>query len=255
MLEFRLRSFPRASSVWFAERAEIPSGLGQLGTSQLVFNQAARPPDDGVRERTRVSAFTTLLVDLTASEDALWQGVRKKTRGYIRAASTKIPHEAEWVVGDAHGRFYRFFAEFLARKAFSEVPTRRLYDQYARTAVISSCRRDGEILVAHFYLVDRDLGRARLLWSARGVEETQDVASLNRLLHWEDFLHFRNELQLATYDWGGIAADGSGSGIDEFKRRFGGEIVTEWNVGWNSPFYAAVKGAIRGRRAPAFPPA
>jgi hypothetical protein len=96
--------------------------------------------------------------------------------------------------------------------------------------------------VLHFYLLDRESGRVRLLWSARALQEAEtraNIARLNKLLHWEDLLYFRNELKMLTFDWGGIALTNDAlRGVDDFKRRFGGTLVTEWNVDWRSRLYA-----------------
>jgi hypothetical protein len=83
----------------------------------------------------------------------------------------------------------------------------------------------------------------RLLWSARALdgEATAYTARLNKLLHWEDLLYFKNELKMRTFDWGGVAlTDEALRGVDEFKQGFGGLVVTEWNVIWRSPLYSSL---------------
>jgi hypothetical protein len=55
---------------------------------------------------------------------------------------------------------------------------------------------------------------------------------------------------MRTYDWGGVAlTDDSLKGVDDFKRSFGGNLVTEWDVTWHSPFYARVRRSFAGRPA------
>jgi hypothetical protein len=43
------------------------------------------------------------------------------------------------------------------------------------------------------------------------------VSNLNKLLHWQDLLRFKDE-GVATYDWGGITpGDPAMRGVDGFK--------------------------------------
>jgi hypothetical protein len=240
MLEIQVRSFPRTKLVWFAESAVPPSRLERLASYQLVFIQAQEKPDQRIEQHATISPFTTLLIDLTSSEELLWGGVRKRTREYVKAAA-KTPHELKWQSGEHDPRPFDFLVNFCARKGLS-IPSKTSYRKHViDNGVVSSCLVDGEIRALHFYLIDKERRRVRLLWSARALDEAAAsiTARLNKLLHWRDLLYFR-DLSMVTFDWGGIAlTDGAIKGVDDFKRGFGGTLVTEWNVSCRSPLYSS----------------
>src|SRR2546428_2501796 len=246
MVEIRVRSFPRVNTTWFAERAAVPSRAERLVSYQILFNQIQEKPSAEIEKRATVSPFTTLLIDLTSSEDALWESLRKRTRSYVKAAAN-LPHELAWFHADPDLRFFEFLTNFCAQKNVW-IPSRSSYTRHIDSGVISSCVVDGEINVLHFYLVDRERARVRLLWSARALDgdATAYTARLNKLLHWEDLLYFKNELSMRTFDWGGVALTNEAlSGVDEFKRGFGGLVVTEWNVIWRSPLYSSLYSSMK----------
>jgi hypothetical protein len=254
VLEIRLRSFPRASEIWFADEAASPSGISPgLRTGDVRFKQAKRRPGDGLENYSEVFPMTTLLTDLTADQERLWRAISPATRNYINAATATLAYEVRYFEGKSPACCYEFLARFTARKGLWTPPP-LYYEKYLAHGTVACALLDGEIAVLHFYIHDREAGRAHLLWSARslrsltGGDRTYEraVSSLNKLLHWRDLLHFKNELGIATYDWGGI---GPGlpalRGVDEFKRQFGGVPVTEWEVTWRSPLYAPMRRLAR----------
>jgi hypothetical protein len=250
MLEIQLRSFPRAREIWFADEAASPSGMT---TGDVRFKQAKRRPSDGLEKYTEISPFTTLLTDLTSDQDRLWSAISAATRNYINAASAKLAYEVTYFEGKSPASCYEFLARFTARKGLW-TPLPSYYEKCLAHGTVACALLDGEIAVLHFYLYDREAGRAHLLWSARSLRSLtgadpayeRAVSSLNKLLHWRDLLHFKNEVGVATYDWGGIAPGAPAlRGVDEFKRQFGGVPVTEWEVAWRSPLYAPLRKLAR----------
>jgi hypothetical protein len=236
MLTVKIRRFPRTTVSWFAERAALPSFLERCITYEISFVQTQERPTSEVERSATVSAFTTLVVDLDSDEETLWNEVRGRTRSYIRSAEANVPHRIAWHRHDPDDRFYDFLSTFCAKQGLW-IPSRSLYRAYLRHGVVSECSTERGIVAAHYYVVDPNSRRVRLLWSARTLDEAATVvaAKLNKLLHWKDILYFRNEFEMHTYDWGGIALDDPAlKGIDSFKRGFGGTIVTEWNVNWRS---------------------
>jgi hypothetical protein len=250
MLEICVRSFPRTRVIWFAERAILPSLLEGLALHQLLYHQVQEKPTNEVEKGATVSAFTTLLIDLTSSEDLLWNSVHKSTRQEIKFGATRLPHDVQWFDADPDFRLYDFMAGFCAQKKLW-LPPKWLYVKYIAKSIVSCCYAGGKVKVLHFYLLDGENRRVRLLWSARALEGSEtkaNIARLNKLLHWEDLLYFRNELKMLTLDWGGIALTNNAlRGVDDFKRRFGGTLVTEWNVDWRSRPYAWVRRPVPRR--------
>ena len=240
MLRLRIRAFPPTTAIWFADRAAIPSRLKGLFSYRLSYSQVREEPAGYIKNKATVSPFTTLLIDLASEEDALWGALRKTVRSEIRSAEAKIPHELTWSQTDPERRFYDFLADFCAKRDLW-IPSRGLYKTYLDHLSISACHLGDRLYVLHFHLIDRERGRARLLWSARSLEDDvkRVTPKLNKLLHWRDLLYFRNDLRVRTYDWGGISLENQAlQGVDDFKRGFGGTLVTEWNVDWHSPLFS-----------------
>jgi lipid II:glycine glycyltransferase (peptidoglycan interpeptide bridge formation enzyme) len=247
MLEIRVRSFPRTKVVWFAEKVVRPSRLERLASYQLLFHQVQEKPSEELEKHATISAFTTLLIDLSLNEDVLWKSLRKSTRGDIKAAAASLPHEIEFFHTDPDSHCFDFLTHFCSQKSLP-VPNRSSFKKQLHSGIISCCHLDGEIDVLHFHLLDRECSRARLLWSARALEDKarNRTIRLNKLLHWNELLYFKNQLRMLTYDWGGVAlTDEALRGVDEFKKGFGGTLVTEWNVSWRSPWYSPLHTRIK----------
>jgi hypothetical protein len=249
MLSVSIRSFPRSRNVWFAERATAPSPLQRLAASQFSFTQVKEKPLAGLAGRATVSPFRTLLSDLSSHEDLLWAQIHKRTREYIKSAAADPTYEIQWFAADPDFRFYDLIAAFCAHKDLW-VPSRNYYRRYIDNGTISCGFVDGALAIVHVHLLDPEIGRVRLLWSARALGRAdvsaRNSARLNKLLHWEDLRHFRNVLKLKIYDWGGVAlTDEALTGVDRFKQSFGGTLVTEWNVTWRSPAYVRLARVLR----------
>lgn len=204
MLEFRVRTFPRTRAIWFADRAVLPSRLGRLTSHELLYRQVKEKPLEEIEKNAKVSPFTTLLNDLRLSEERLWASIHKSTRQDIKFGATRLRHDSLWLDTDPDFRLYRFIEGFYSQKKLW-VPSRSLYVRYMANGIVSCCLVNSEIKVLHFYLLDQEIGRARLLWSARALHQSGaggDIARLNKMLHWEDLLYFRNKLKMVTFDWG-----------------------------------------------------
>jgi hypothetical protein len=101
MIEIHFRSFPRGTVVWFADEAELPSGISRLTSYELRFKQARqKPPNDGLRNYSEVVHYETLLTDLTADPGRLWSAISPTTRNNINAATAKLAYEVTYFDGD-----------------------------------------------------------------------------------------------------------------------------------------------------------
>ena len=124
--------------------------------------------------------------------------------------------------------FYKRFAKHNGLYPHIDVNLDALHNSITYMSV--SDRVSGP-LAMHALVIDRDLLRVRLLYSASGRGWTSVPASTvgkaNKLLHWHEFQTFSNE-HFAIYDWGGLAektSDGRLDGISKFKLAFGGDVV------------------------------
>jgi lipid II:glycine glycyltransferase (peptidoglycan interpeptide bridge formation enzyme) len=136
--------------------------------------------------------------------------------------------------------FIPFFNEFAALKKIYPAKKETI-DSIGDHFKTTFAWKDGELLVAHSYIIDEELGIARLFQSAsKRLDEKFDrklIGMANKLLTAKDISWFR-EKGFKTYDFGGYAADTgdkSLQGINEFKLSFGGEVKT--CTSYNSVLY------------------
>jgi lipid II:glycine glycyltransferase (peptidoglycan interpeptide bridge formation enzyme) len=123
--------------------------------------------------------------------------------------------------------FVRFYNEFAKAKNIYPA-NKQMIERIGPQFQISFAKLNGELLAAHSYLVDEELGIARLFHSAsRRLDETFDrnvIGRANKLLTAKDIFHFK-EKGFTLMDFGGYAEnteDKSMKGINEFKLSFGG---------------------------------
>jgi hypothetical protein len=181
-------------------------------------------------EQARCTPFLSLVSDLHADADALVGAFGKDCRYKIRRADTKDGLRAEFIGEPADRlREFRAFFDSFARQVShepSDGPWLRAACESGQL-VLTRASQGTEDLVWHAYLVS---GRTAWLqytgscFRGRENEYRALVGRANRWLHWQDMLQFKQR-GLRRYDWGGVFADASApnrSGIDDFKRSFGG---------------------------------
>jgi hypothetical protein len=237
MIEILTRKGPITKwTKWFSARPEKRDVL------RLVqYNQCAHlEPAKGFRRLD----FHTIVVALGQSEDALLGQCGKNTRYKInRARREGVCFALE---KDLH-HFAEFFITFACQKSLSSLTDTQL-KALAPYLHVTKARLDGDDLVMHSYLVDKKLGRARLLHSASHFRQKNEtyprnfIGRANRYLHFEDMLHFKN-LGLELYDFGGYAKntqDPDLQQINSFKEGFGGSIVQESQY-LSTPLYCLKK--------------
>jgi lipid II:glycine glycyltransferase (peptidoglycan interpeptide bridge formation enzyme) len=173
--------------------------------------------------------FRTPLIDLSRSEEQLWQKLEPKSCRYeIRKAQ-----KTDCVISlnektDA--------ARLLINDSIRRLQYRAQLDQNEWQALLPDhdvflCRWQGIPVAAHVILRDRP-GRARLLLSGgadRGDERLRAVIGpCNRLLHWHELRHYKAE-GFHIYDFGGGDLDKKSPHYwnTQFKLSFGGEVVAE----------------------------
>lgn len=142
-------------------------------------------------------------------------------------------------------RFVAFYNDFAALKKIYPAST-DMINNMGDSFVTSFAEMEGELLAAHSYLVDKELGIARLFHSAsRRLDQRFDrniIGRANKLLTARDIFHFREE-GFQLMDFGGYAEntqDKSLQGINEFKLSFGGAKVPCNNY-FTLPFFVLRK--------------
>jgi hypothetical protein len=222
---------------WLLKIAEIyfglPSDVQNLSADIVIINQSPIMCSGA-------SPFHTLHLNLLQPVDTLLEAIDKQVRYEIRRSETKdsltIIVTATPDVDALHS-FESFYNHFAESKGLSACRYEYLLMLSKHNGLIISnvCDANGDCLVAHAYIVGGK--RARLLHSASVFRDTVDKSEralhgrANRLLHWKDILHFK-ENGYNIYDFGGIGDLSQNpvlAGINEFKMKFGGTQVTEYN--------------------------
>jgi hypothetical protein len=185
---------------------------------------------DAPIERERCTPCLSLVSDLAVDADALVGAFGKDCRYKIRRADTKDGLQMEFITAPADRlrEFRAFFDSFARQKSHepSDGPWLRAACE-AGQLVLTRASQGGEDLVWHAYIVCG--GGTWLQYTGSCFRDRENdyralVGRANRWLHWKDMLQFK-ERGITRYDWGGVFADESApnrSGIDEFKRSFGG---------------------------------
>jgi|JI6StandDraft_1071083.scaffolds.fasta_scaffold11428_3 hypothetical protein len=186
----------------------------------------------------------TVELNLEQDVDTIYANFRNTVKQEIRKS------EKEGVVCDFRqdniDEFVQFYNDFAHAKKIYPTSKNRIIEM-GDSLKMSYATLDGQLLVAHSYLVDEEVGIARLFHSAsKRLDETVDrnvIGRANKLLTYKDILYFK-EKGYKILDFGGYldnAQDKSMQGINEFKMSFGGEKVT--CINYNSFLYYILKKA------------
>jgi lipid II:glycine glycyltransferase (peptidoglycan interpeptide bridge formation enzyme) len=224
--------FLSIGELWFDEE------LKDVSDVDLIYYRQRPQPLTGVKYEN----FTTRILDLTMDEDDLWNQIHTNDRYKIRRAAQKdgISYHL-WNANDIElsvlNQFTDYYDDFAESKGFSKLRKTDL-KSYAnkKSLYLSNIQdNDGNVLIWHSYL--RGKNRVRLLQSAslRKSDSDSKYASMigraNRYHHWQDIVAFR-KMGFKIYDFGGWYngnTDREKLGINEFKEKFGGEVVEEFN--------------------------
>jgi hypothetical protein len=185
--------------------------------------------------------FSTLTVNLHASEEQLLNGLNRDTKYKLRRASTQDKIECAYepqVTEAICAEFLDFFNEFADTKGLKRLATHEMRARaQGGTVRFSRALYGGATLVWHVHAVTQD--KATVLHSASHFRQLDDnevravVGRANRLLHWRDMLFFKAEGK-SVYDFGGWYAGNENAEllrINQFKEGFGGERTDQFNGG------------------------
>ncbi|MFN6563558.1 MAG: hypothetical protein RMY28_027685 [Nostoc sp. ChiSLP01] len=215
--------------VWFDENLEELSNVDVVHYKQLLHPIKGGQSDE----------FYTRLIDLTKSHDELWESISSNDRYKIRRAEQKdqiIYEYWEKINSDTLNEFSDFYDSFASQKGLTKINRVQLQNRVdAGVVEISRVKlKNGESLVWHVYY--RTKNRVRLLHSA-SLKNNNDTSyqsilgRANRYHHWQDIVKFKN-LGISTYDFGGWYTgntDREKLGINQFKEKFGGDVVKNFN--------------------------
>lgn len=207
--------------------------------------------------------FSTIVIDLAQSPEALLKGVDKWERKKINKARN---NGVKVLVDEHHAEFFALYRAFRREKGL--VPWSPDPAFMRRYGTLLVAELDGEIVAGHFFLHDRDHVRGLTTGSKRleaGGHRANLIGYANRLLIWEAICHFK-EQGLAEYDMGGYyagqARDEQLERINEVKAGFGGQVTLRYHYekDYSKLFSAArrtysagLSGLTRGRQSVSAP--
>jgi hypothetical protein len=203
--------------------------------SPIQFFVQARRPVDGFNQ------FKTPIIDLKTDSGVLFSSLSSSTRYKIRRAEREgyIPSVAGKPTNADIQAFCGFFELFATHKRRSPANKAKLEALRQKNHLILSSIDDqeGQTVAMHAYVVDSELDRIRLLYSAShfratsNTEERNAIGRANRLLHWHE-IETLSRAGYTTYDLGGIPIndnDPEKNAIARFKSEFGGTHLIEFN--------------------------
>lgn len=167
----------------------------------------------------RKDALTTC-IDLTKSEEELWQALRKR---YVREQIGKGERNGITItIGDDWKNFVQVYRDFRKGKHLHEDSPKVF--QYC---LVVTASYEGKIVAGGAFVADKTYMRALALASVRFVDDGKKrevIGQANRMIIWET-MRFAKREGYTSFDLGGIDPESNDSkerGLAEFKEAFGG---------------------------------
>lgn len=230
LITIRKKFFLRVADIYFSDdyhEGSIPADIA-------VYLQSCK-------YMKGCTEFLTLQIDLTKSEEILFSEIHKNTRIHINKKSNK--DQFQYSIFDSpsnmeieeYAAYYNRFAETKKLKNCNVSKLKALKENNG--LVISRiCDPAGEIMCSMAYIVDGI--RARILYTAslyrlpEYYEKRNSIGRAHRYMIWLDILYFKDK-GINIYDLGGLTMKKENKemeNIDSYKLKFGGRIVTEYNM-------------------------
>ena len=211
------RNIVKVRQIWFSE-----DYISVSGGADINFYHGMQ----SVKENCVGVETKSVIVNLQKTEDELYRDVSKTSRNQInRCQKEKIVTEVfdskTLSISDQLIEFFRqCYESMYASKGMVSHYNADLINAYIRSNAvqISSVRTNEEFQIFHFYLSDNY--HTLLLYSCSDFRQHKEdrnfAARVNKYLHWQDYLYFK-EHGIKEYNWGGIYSFDNPNGIDEFK--------------------------------------
>ena len=207
---------------YFLKTGEIPLPPAHL----IGFSHAYRPVNQLIKQ-------TTLLIDLTKSEEQLLKDLHRTNRKQIRQAA-KYDFQIEVldcpILANIREfqKFYNEFAKYTNtyKCGAFHVKTMELLMESSNLIITRIvCKSSSEPLAYQVYITDEET--ALSLYSASHFRlkdnaiDKRMLSIASRYLFWSNILYFKRRNNL-VYDMGGLTTNDN---ISSFKMEFGGEIT------------------------------
>jgi lipid II:glycine glycyltransferase (peptidoglycan interpeptide bridge formation enzyme) len=211
--------------VFFADLDQSRAIIEGVAANEVVRLRHALGDLRSLGLRVPVSETRTSRIDLTRDPDALLADMGKTCRRHVRLAERVVDRIAIEAGERAAQDFLGLYNQFVSWKGYTHPMSRRRFRDYRAVSDVLVAYLDGKPFVGHLNMRDEQTRRVRMTFSASnrgGSDERRRLAAwVNRYLHWQEFLMYRDS-GFRAYDFGGVG-DGT-STLDRFKLSFGGEV-------------------------------
>mgnify|MGYP000843894528 CR=1 FL=1 len=221
-------------TIWFSEAPFEVDGVA--GVTFMSCPCKVDLPGFSRREHS------TIVLDLKRPLDTLWNELGKTNRQRIKKAERT---GVQISIDKDQEEFIRMNDRFRRIKG---LPSHTVSPEYMKAyGTLFTAVLDSELLAGCFNLVD-DLNMRGLIGATIRLEVEPERQSLvgnaNRMLEWE-MIKYAKERSMDTYDIGGYYTgehpDQEKSNINEFKRSFGGALVSRYD--YQKDYSPLLKGA------------
>lgn len=201
----------RTRWVWFA----LPTDVS--GVDEVAFLSYQKEDSNGFRRKEGI----TQLIDLTQTEEELWQGLREK---FVRKQIARGNVAGVTVREGTLKEFLPLYKSLKSAKRFAGGSVRSA----ATVGTVLVAEHDGVCVAGGLFIGDGTSVRAYALASARlqahGGRMREIIGYGNRMVLWEALQMYRADGYL-VFDMGGIlphSLDPKERSLVEFKKAFGG---------------------------------
>ena len=175
----------------------------------------------------------TAMLPLNLSMDELYNNFSSSHKRYIKKAQAE---GVQCYFNRDRSQFIEFYNKFAKRKGLYTLNTNKLKDFSGLEWIYFYASLNGQQLVAHSYIEDKEKGIVRLMESASlRLDDRYDagqIARANKLLHCITIKYFK-ECGCLEYDFGGWQNQ---QGLLEFKQSFGAAPLKVFNY-YTLPYY------------------
>ncbi len=205
--------------VWFSEKVDTINFIKLLDYKQIKEKSILY----------KSVSFDTILIDLNCSKEEIRKKFKQNYKNEIsKAIKLNISFQEEKDFKDFKN-FYNYFAKLKKLNLLTDV-----FNHYLPNVKITKAIYVDTVLVMHLYLIDYEIKKVRLLYSATSMsfDDKKIIGFANKFLHYEDMKFFK-EIGFKVYDLGGINLDSEDryiQGINTFKKGFGGVVSHEYNL-------------------------
>lgn len=183
------------------------------------------------------SIFTTTVLDLSQSQDKLWQGCESKSCRYEIRKISKMVDQGERIVIKENQDIDNFVTVangYIKAKKYSKPLKKWLLGYYIKNGMgtLLTVYFNNSLVGGNFYINDYPQ-RTRLLYSFNNRFSDESIIKLSgafmRYLHWHAIIQIFKQRGYEIYDMGGVVLDKDSPiyGITKFKLSFGGTIREE----------------------------